>query len=44
MTIPVAPAVPIPCLKIRLFEEIPIGYDPTKLEGINDIEAGRDRG
>ena len=27
---PVAPAVPIPCDRIRRFEEIPIGYDPTK--------------
>ena len=27
---PVAPAVPIPCDKIRRFEEIPISYDPAK--------------
>ena len=31
VTMPVAPAVPIPCLRIRRFEEIPIEYDPTKL-------------
>ena len=30
VTIPVAPAVPIPCDRIRRFEEIPISYDPAK--------------
>ena len=30
VTIPVAPAVPIPCDRRRRFEEIPISYDPAK--------------
>ena len=30
VTIPVAPAVPIPCVRIRRFEVIPTSYDPAK--------------